>query len=141
MPSRLPATILDTGILISGLGNAKGLPAKVLASVIGERSAIVSFELVAEYLSSLTGARARRHHSLTVEQAEQFVRSFQRVATNISADSGPMCPDKRDQHLWDLLQTVPGCMLVTGEDALLRSDHFPGRVLSPRQFVEHYLKD
>lgn len=141
MPARIPVTILDTGILISGLGHVEGLPARVLFSVIGEGRALLSADLIAEYLSSLSGRRARRHHPLTPDEVRQFVRALQETAITIAAEPGPVCPDKRDQHLWDLLQTVTNSTLVTGEHALLESNHFPGRVLTPRQFVERYLDD
>jgi len=49
------------------------------------------------------------------------------------------CPDPRDQLLWDLLENNPEAVLVTGEGVLQRSDHFPGRILSPRDFVARYL--
>ena len=38
-----------------------------------------------------------------------------------------------------LLENNPEAVLVTGEGVLLRSDHFPGRILSPRDFVARYL--
>ena len=54
--------------------------------------------------------------------------------------AGLDCPDRRDQALWDLLEANPDSVLVTGEVALLESNHFPGRILSPREFVERYLE-
>jgi predicted nucleic acid-binding protein len=61
------------------------------------------------------------------------------AATEEPHPAPQVCPDPTDQMLWDLLAERPEATLVTGERRLQQSDHFPGRVLSPRQFVERYL--
>jgi predicted nucleic acid-binding protein len=50
-------------------------------------------------------------------------------------------PDPDDQHVWDLLAVFPNANLITGDRLLLQSNDFPGRILSPREFVERYLAD
>ena len=130
--------ILDTGVLIGALGNQRGNPASALVDVLASDRGLVSRALIGEYRSSLDGNSARRHHGLTQAAVSQFVDDYARIATLVEPVAGPPCPDPRDQHLWDLLAAGPDSILVTGEAALLESHHFPGRILSPRQFVERF---
>ncbi len=65
---------------------------------------------------------------------------FTRIATLLVPPPGGFaCPDPRDQHLWDLLATVPEAVLVTGDALLVENPPPFGRVMTPRQFVESYL--
>ena len=101
---------------------------------------LVSPALIAEYRHVLAKPDLVKRHGFTREEQDTLLDA---LLTNAIVDAPPRaardCPDKRDQHHWDLLEANPEAILVTGEHALLRSDHFPGRVLSPRQFVERYL--
>jgi hypothetical protein len=45
-------------------------------------------------------------------------------------------PDPRDAHLWALLETVPGAVLVTGDQALIDAAPEGVSVIGPRDFAE-----
>jgi len=45
-------------------------------------------------------------------------------------------PDTRDAHVWSLVQSEPGCVLVTGDRALLEHQPLQSAVLSPQLFAE-----
>ena len=139
VPDSPTLVVLDTGVVIGALGNRRGLPARVLLFVVESGVGLVSDQLTAEYRSALISPRPTRHHGLGRAAVQEFVESFVSLAREAVPSPGPDCPDRRDQHLWDLLATERQAILVTGEAALLDSNHFPGRILSPRDFVERYL--
>jgi predicted nucleic acid-binding protein len=76
---------------------------------------------------------------LSRDDVETLLRDIQAMAQIDPGGVGPTCPDPGDQHLWDLLASVPRSVLVTGERRLVGSGHFPGRIMTPREFVERYL--
>lgn len=135
--------ILDTNVLFSSLRNTpQSQPAMVMRSLLEDRhSPLLSEELLEEYRRVLSRTRAIAWHGWSQGAISELVAALQLIGRVVPLGVGPACPDPRDQHLWDLVATEPACILVTGERALLQSDHFPGRVLSPRQFVEQYLAD
>ena len=45
-------------------------------------------------------------------------------------------PDANDEHVWSSLQSAPGCVLVTGDRALIETTIPRSAVSSPIQFVE-----
>lgn len=62
------------------------------------------------------------------------------VANAIWRDPEPTAPapDPGDTHLWELLQSCPGSILITGDRLLI--DHPPDRasVISPRTYMERF---
>ena len=50
-----------------------------------------------------------------------------------------VAPDAGDNHLWTLLASHPGALLVTGDRLLLDEPPSDASVMSPRQFVETFL--
>jgi len=135
--------IVDANIVFSGLGGSEqSFPSKVMQNVFtSESEPLFSEDLLREYARLLARPKAQVRHGFTGTQLLEFVQQLRSIGTVIEPDAGPPCPDPNDQHLWDLLATEPAALLVTGDGPLLRSNHFPGRVLSPRQFVERYLDD
>ena len=137
----MPDVIVDSNVLTSG--SRRGLyspPALVVRSLIARRfTAILSQALLAEYRRVLHRPRLQRVHGMTTIEIDPFIKLIEacgHVVAPRPADAA--CPDPTDQHLWDLLAAVPGAILVTGDRKLLESTDFPGRILSPREFVERY---
>jgi predicted nucleic acid-binding protein len=116
-----------------------GNPARVVASVFPTEAALVSPALLDEYRLVLRRPAAVRFHGRTDEAIDRLLGTVEELSQLVAPAAGPACPDPTDQHLWDLLAGVPEAVLVTGERLLLSSGHFPGRILSPREFVERYL--
>ena len=142
MPGDLPPVLLDTSVVIGALIKPAGLPYRVLAGVAEADVLVATPRILAEYRTSIPKDRATRNHGLPLDVIDAFVDSLEVLAfiPNIER-AGPTCPDKRDQHFLDALASVPGSVLVTGETKLLQSKHFPGRVVTPRKFVERFLSD
>jgi predicted nucleic acid-binding protein len=46
-------------------------------------------------------------------------------------------PEPGDQHLWDLISSEPGSVLVTGDQKLLSRPPPSSTVFSPATFLEH----
>ena len=100
----------------------------------------VSAHVLAECIDVLQRRDVVRRHRLTRGQVEELVQRFALASLEISSPrSLAVAPDPGDQHLWDMLASNPEMLLITGDPVLLESDHFPGRILSPRQFVERFL--
>ncbi len=136
--SEFPGVVIDTNVLFSGLGRPLGIPARVVSSVVPERM-IVGTDLLNESRRVLLEPRALAFLGLTTDDIETVLSDIEAGAQIEARSAGPACPDPTDQHLWDLLASVPEAVLVTGERMLLSSGHFPGRILSPREFAERYL--
>ena len=112
----------------------------VLRSLLDDRhSPLLSELLLEEYRQVLSRPRAIAWHGWSRDAIAELVAALRLIGRVVPLGVGPACPDPRDQHLWDLLATEASSILVTGERALLESDDFTGRILSPRQFVEKYL--
>lgn len=136
--SEFPGVIVDTNVLFSGLGRPLGIPARVVSAVVPQRM-IVGSDLLSEYRRVLLEPRALAFLGLTEDDIEAVLSDIEAGAQIEPSSAGPTCPDPADQHLWDLLAGVPQAVLVTGERLLLSSGHFPGRIMSPREFVERHL--
>lgn len=101
---------------------------------------LVSPPLMRQYARVLNKPElVSRHHLEPAEQTAYLSDFFLDAEVDAPPRAARNCPDPRDQMLWDLLEANPEAILVTGEHALRRSDHFPGRVFTPREFVERHL--
>jgi len=136
-----PVAVIDTNVVVSGL--LTGEPASPTAVVVegmlrGRFTYLLSLELLVEYREVLLRPRIRRRHGLDADDVEALLTE---LALNGSVRDPPRVagavPDLGDRHLWDLLQSEPNTVLVTGDGALLDRAPAPGRVLSPRRFLSH----
>lgn len=135
--SRVPV-ILDTNVVFSALGRRRGAPAQVLEWALTGR-VVASAELLEEYRRVLEQPRALDFSGLSIEQVTDFLVSLRSIVDLRRPSGGPPCPDPGDQHLWDLLHSVPAAILVTGETRLVESSDFTGRVVSPRTFLDRFV--
>lgn len=133
-----PRVILDTNVLFSAIAHREGTPARVLLAVMSGQM-LVSPALLDEYRRVLGAPRGLSYLGITSTALDDLIGFIARSALIDSAGLGPIAPDPGDQHLWDLLAGGPDSILVTGDRALLPSPHFPGRILSPRDFVDRFL--
>lgn len=131
--------IVDTNVVVSGLltRDPDSPPASILDSMLdGSLRFVVSDELIAEYVAVLGRPAVARLHRLSAREIDSIVRAIVLNARFVvPAASSEEAPDQGDQHLWDLLDSVPGALLVTG-DAALRRSRRRARVLSPAEFLE-----
>lgn len=132
--------ILDTNIVVSGLiaRRPETPPAALLNAVIERRIALLaSRALLIEYGQALAKPQVLRAAGVA---RIAFIPTLDRLSVVASiiatVPAALQAPDRKDQHLWDLLEAVSESILVTGERVLLESDHFPGRVLTPRAALD-----
>jgi len=133
-----PRVIVDTNVLFSAIAHREGTPARVLLAVLPGQM-LVSPPLLDEYRRVLGAPRGLSYLGISEDSLDDLLDFIVRGAVIDSGGLGPIAPDPGDQHLWDLLAGGPDCILVTGDRALLASPHFPGRILSSRDFVDRFL--
>ena len=133
-----PGVILDTNVLFSAIAHREGTPARVLLAVLSGQM-LVSPALLNEYRRVLGAPRGLSYLGIAVADLDDLLDFVARSALIDSGGLGPIAPDPGDQHLWDLLAAGPKSALVTGDRKLLASQHFPGRILSPRDFADRFL--
>lgn len=135
--------VLDTNVLVAGLAAKRqdSPPRRILATLRdGAHVAFVSSALVAEYRDVLNRPEVIRWHGLQPPLPDRIVDEFVRFSTALDPEVATVAsPDPDDQHLWALLAADVAAVLVTGDKALLESGAFPGRIVSPRAFVDAHL--
>jgi predicted nucleic acid-binding protein len=110
---------------------------RLLDAMLGGRfTYLLSVDLLAEYHRVVLRPAIRRRHGLTDAEVDVVLTELALNGTLVDATpSTAALPDEDDRHLWALLETAPGSVLVTGDGALQRRAPDPTRVLSPRRFV------
>lgn len=135
--------IADTNVLVSAqlVAHPEAPPLRIWDAILLRRfEHVISSASIQELSQVLKRPNVARRHGLSPTEVDDLLAALREaselaepVATSIQA------PDRGDQFLWDLLSSAPDLLLVTGETQLLNGTHFPGRVLSPRQFCDRYL--
>jgi putative PIN family toxin of toxin-antitoxin system len=131
--------IIDTNVLVSALltGDRDAPPATVLDGMLAGRFLyLLSIELIAEYRRVLCRPRIARHHGLTEAEIEVLLTDVTlNGAVREPTRQHHRAADVGDRHLWDLLESDPTAVLVTGDQALRGQAAAPDRVITPRQFL------
>ena len=132
--------VIDTNVLVSGLltGEA-GAPTSLVLDgmLVRQFDFLLSKELMTEYRAVLLRPKIRKLHRLSTEEVDQVLTEI--AANGIVREprqSRIQPPDKGDKHLWALLGTHRKAVLVTGDRRLLKSTHFAGRIMTPREFID-----
>ena len=136
---RLRPAIIDTNVVVAALltADSEASTARILDGMVrGDFPFVLSVALLAEYREVLTRARIRERHGLTTDQIDAVLAA---IAANAivrqAAPSEEVAPDAGDQHVWDLLATVQGAVLVTGDKQLLENAPVTASVVAPNEFV------
>ena len=135
------AVVVDTNVVVAGLISSPGDSpvCRVLDGMLaGTFPFLLSTELLREYRSVLLRDHLRELHGLSPEQVDVVLTE---IAANAlvrepKADSDLVAPDRDDDHLWRLLATTTGSILVTGDRALLANPPDFASVISPRTFID-----
>ena len=135
--------IVDTNVVGSGLitGKSSTPPTIILDSMLdGRLLYLMSGDLLTEYSTVLRRPRIASIHGLTDAQLDRFLTEL--VANAMWRDSliADKAPDRKDDHLWGLLAGYPQAMLVTGDQLLLNNPPVECSVISPRSFVDSFLR-
>ncbi len=137
--SPLPV-VVDTNVVVSGIitGKLDSPTARILDRMLtGAFPFLLSLELLAEYSDVLRRPQLRRRHGFDDEEIDALlteitlngiVREPERLE---SVDSNP-----GDTHVWSLLATQAGALLVTGDELLLANPPAWASVVRPRRFLE-----
>lgn len=131
--------VVDTNVLIAGLitKDAQSPVARIVDHMLsGSIIYLLSPALLDEYRAVLLRPRLDRLHGLTEREIDSLLTDL--VANAIWRDPGPAspAPDTGDSHLWALLESHAGSVLIPGDRLLI--DHPPDRasIISPRTYVE-----
>ena len=136
------AVVVDTNVVVAGLLTAD--PASPTAITLDGMLAarfvfLLSEPLLAEYRAVLLRPAIRERHGLGEREVDRLLAEIVRNGTirepPNSRQAAPPAPDPADQHLWDLVATEAGAVLVTGDRALLGDPPGGVEVLEPREFA------
>jgi putative PIN family toxin of toxin-antitoxin system len=131
--------VVDTNVIVAGLIGAEppSPPARILDALLsGRLPYLLSVALLAEYRAVLLRPRIARHHRLDAAQVDCILEQLALNAMVVE-EPGPSspAPDSQDQHLWDLMHSRSGAVLVTGDRRLLLAEQAERTILSPAQFL------
>ena len=140
----LKPAVIDTNIVVSGLITADaGSPiAKILDGMLkGEIPYLMSEELLIEYAKVLRRPKLANLHRLTEQEIDTLLAEI--VANAMWREPVPAeeAPDSDDSHLWRLLASEYGSILVTGDKLLLSNPPASHSVVSPRNYIDNLLGD
>jgi putative PIN family toxin of toxin-antitoxin system len=115
--------VIDTSVLVSALltRRSDAPTARILdAWSRGASRPVVSHTLIAEYITVLRRPKLAERHGLRPKEIDALVAALVRQCAVLDPPGpGPKAPDPEDQFLFDLVATLPGTALVTGDMALL----------------------
>lgn len=118
------AAVVDTNVVVAALltSDPRSPTAKVLDAMLdGRFTFLLSTALIAEYRQVLLRPKNRTHHGLTEDEIDRILTEL--ITNAIVREPEPsshQAPEPGDQHLWDLLATEAGTVLVTGDRRLLQ---------------------
>ncbi|WP_447970653.1 putative toxin-antitoxin system toxin component, PIN family [Nitrospira sp. M1] len=136
-----PVAVIDTNVVVSGLISQQtdSPPCYILDEMLsGEVSFLLSLDLLTEYRHVLLRPKMKKLHHLTEDEIDGILTA---ISVNGQVRYPPRSPnhgpDPGDQHIWDLMDSYPDAVLVTGDMALQKFKNTKGIVLSPKEFVAH----
>ncbi len=135
---KIRAFIVDTNVVVAGLLTRDVLSptARVLDGMVDASFPfLVSPALLSEYREVLLRPKIRARHGLDPDEIDSLLTEI--VANAIVREpepSGQKAPSRQDQHLWDLLETERGTVLITGDQRLLATPPEGASVISPSSF-------
>jgi len=130
--------VVDTKVVVAGLLTRDALSptARVLDGMVDASFLfLLSTTLLAEYREVLLRPRIRSRHGLDADEIDSLLTEV--VANAIIREPDPSdeeAPSSQDQHLWDLLGTERGTVLITGDQSLLDNPPGGASVISPGRF-------
>lgn len=135
--------IVDTTVLVAGLltRNPASPTARIVDAMLAARfSYLISLDLLGEYRRVLSRPKLRKRHGLDESQLDALLAAIVLNAA-VREPKAPSIspPDPNDAHLWALLATVHGSVLITGDKPLLEAPPSEGAVCTPATFAREIL--
>jgi len=132
------AFVVDTNVVVAGL-LTRDIHSPTVRLVDGMVAAsfpfLLSPALLAEYREVLLRPKIRSRHGLEEKEIDSLLTEIVANAIVRKPDPSPAATEESDdQHLWDLLGTEDGTVLVTGDQQLLDRPVAGASVVSPAGF-------
>jgi len=133
--------VVDTNVVVAGLiTTQQDSPVAVLldAMLSGAIIHLLSPKLLSEYRSVLLRPRLGKLHGLSEEEIDRLLVELTANAIWREPASSAHAPDRGDDHLWELLHSFPGSILITGDRLLIANPPERDSVMLPRTFFERF---
>ena len=134
-----PVAIIDTNVLVSGLISAdpQAAACRVVDGLLSGRFIfLLSPALLDEYRNVLLRPKIQRLHGLNETEIDTLLTEIVANAVWRDPPATISAPDPGDNHLWDLLNSTKGSVLVTGDQRLLQNPPELASVMGLRSFVD-----
>lgn len=132
--------VVDTNVVVAGLlSRATDSPvARILDAMLsGELVYLLSPDLLAEYRIVLMRPKLAKQHALSENEVDALLAELAANAMWGEPGEGKAAaPDAGDDHLWALLDTYRGSVLITGDMLLREEPPEHHSVISPRSWAE-----
>ena len=131
--------IIDTIVLVSGLitKDEASPTARLLDAMLdGEILYILSPALLTEYGAVLLRPRISKLHGLSSDEVDLLLTEItgNAIWREATVKSSSNSPDPGDTHLWDLLHSEPGAILITGDRLLLANPPDGHKLITPADY-------
>jgi putative PIN family toxin of toxin-antitoxin system len=135
--------VVDTSVLASGLITSdRNSPVALIVDDMLSAALVylLSPSLLDEYRAVLLRPKLSRLHGLTEKEIDVLLTELVSNAIWREPEPAGLAPDPGDNHLWALLASHPGSVLITGDRLLIEHPPEKASVISPRTYVEHFSK-
>ena len=96
--------------------------------------------LIRKYAQVLSRPKISRYHGLIAAEVDCLLEELTANAIWRDPPTSGDAPDPGDNHLWSLLKTRHGGILVTGDQLLVANPPKEASVLTPKHFFELFLR-
>ena len=134
----LPTVIIDTNVLVAGLitKNPVATVCQILDAMLsGRLPYLLSPDLLDEYQQVLSRPKISRLHGLHLQEVDCILEELATNAVWREPTVSDDAPDPGDNHLWSLLKSQPGSILVTGDKMLTANPPGNASVITPKHFL------
>ncbi len=139
----LPTVIVDTNVVVAGLitKDPKATVCQILDAMLsGSLLYLLSADLLNEYAQVLSRPKISRYHDLITTEVDCLLEELTANAIWREPSISEDAPDPGDNHLWSLLKTQHGSILVTGDQLLVKNPPADASVLIPKHFFELFMR-
>lgn len=100
---------------------------------------LLSPDLLIEYRAVISRPKVRNLHHLNDAEIDRLLVELTANAMWREPKLGNRAPDPGDDHLWALLETHEGSILIGGDQLLLKNPPVNRTVITPRTCVDQFL--
>ena len=135
----LPTVIIDTNVVVAGLitKDSRATVCQILDAMLsGRLPYLLSPDLLGEYQQVLSRPKISQLHGLDSKEVDCILGELAANAVWREPAAADDAPDPGDNHLWSLLKSQQGSILVTGDKVLSANPPGKASVISPKNFLE-----